>query len=100
MDYYAVLGMVIVGLGAIYTIYKSVVKEAEARQKPLHDLNLNIVKLSNSIDKMHENDMVRDKRIEKHGAEIDKLDDRMHEAEHELANHETRIKSLENYRKD
>ena len=95
MDYYLIFGMVVVALIAIYGIYKSIQKDAEARQKPLNDLNINIIKLSESIDAMHQRDVIRDKRLEKHGQEIDELDDRVHEAEHILSNHETRIQSLE-----
>lgn len=83
---------------ALYGIYSSIKKDAEERQKSFNELNINIVKLSESIDAMHQRDMVRDKRIEKHGDQIDRLNDRMHEAEHELMNHETRILSLEKYK--
>lgn len=95
MDYYLIFGMVAVALIAIAGIYFKIVSDTKANQKPLNDLNINIIRLSESIDHMRENDVVRDKRIEKHGEEIDSLEKRVYETEHELSNHETRIKSIE-----
>lgn len=82
------IGWLVIGGGAIIGLFFTVTKPVLSLKEQLVTLNL---KYSHMVEK----DTIRDKRIEKHGIEIDKLDDRLHEAEHELSNHETRIQSLE-----
>lgn len=88
MEYYTIVGMVMICLIALGGIYFTVRANAEKDQKPIHDLNINIVKLSESIDNMKENDSIRDKRIEKHGEEIDML-------EKIVDRHEIRLNNLD-----
>ena len=44
---------------------------------------------------MRERDVTRDKRIEKHGKEIDEIRETVSDHKRELSNHETRLKALE-----
>ena len=109
MDYYTIIGMVASALIAVVSFYATqkkamkddMRKEAEAHEKSakeLQALNENIIKLNVNFENMLQNDQVRDKRIEKHGKEIDDIIDRQRDNEHILANHEGRIKSLEVWR--
>lgn len=88
MDYYLVFGMVAVCFGAMLTFSRAIEKKSEEDRKPINDLNVNIAKLTASIDNMKERDLTRDKRLDKHGDEIDQL-------KIDVNNHDTRIKSLE-----
>lgn len=78
-------------MGALVVALISLIGLIVAIVTPIVKLNSNIVKLNSNIEHMRENDKVRDHRITKHGEEIQ-------EVQHELANHEGRIKSLENWR--
>lgn len=102
IDYYLIFGMVVVAIIAIYAFIRSVKNDEKSDEEEkdkiinlLHDLEICITRLNEQLKKMSENDSVRDKRIEKHGNEIDELKTKTVENEHVLANHETRIKSLE-----
>lgn len=56
--------------------------------KPINDLNLNIVRLTSSIDRLTDNDKKQDERISNHGRQIDALCVR-------AENHEERIRAIE-----
>lgn len=88
MDYYLIFGMVAVCFGAMVTFSKTIENKSKENIEPINQLNMNIVKLTASIDNMKERDLVRDKRLDKHGDEIDQL-------KMNVNNHDTRIKSLE-----
>ena len=75
-----IIGAVVVIAGFVGVIIKVM--------KPINDLNLNIVKLTASIDRLIDNDKRQDERITNHGREIDKINI-------ELENHKERIKHLE-----
>ena len=62
---------------------------------PILKLNTSIVNLTSAIEHMKELDEVRDRRITKHGQEIEHNKDIISDMKHELSNHEARIKSLE-----
>lgn len=62
---------------------------------PILKLNSNLVRLNSNFEHMMKSDEIRDKRIEKHGAEIDEVKIVANENSHVLSNHETRIQSLE-----
>ena len=109
MEQYAIIGVILSPLLAVATFYltqkramkEDLRKEAEAHErsaKEIQDLNKNIIELNVNFKNMLENDKVRDNRITKHGQEIESVIERQRENEHELANHETRISSLENWR--
>lgn len=63
---------------------------------PMLKLNASIVALNTTMQEVRKNDKVRDERISIHGKEIDELKFKVNDNAHELANHETRIKGLEN----
>lgn len=88
MDYYAVVGMVAIALIAMVGFFISIKKSISDERKPMEDLNINITKLNTNFENMLEQDKIRDKRIEKHGVEIDEI-------EKTVNNHEARIKVLE-----
>ena len=73
IDYYTVLGMVLACLIASVGVYVTVKNNAEREKKPIDELNINIVKLTVAIENMKESDQIRDRRINKHGEEIDNL---------------------------
>lgn len=73
VDYYTILGMVLACFIAIIGIYFSIKSNAQKEKEPINELNLNIVKLTAVIENMEKNDLVRDKRLDKHGKEIDDL---------------------------
>ena len=106
MDYYAVIGMVasaLIAVASFYLTQKRAMKDDMRKETEAHDrsarelqaLNENIIKLNVNFENMLQSDQIRDKRIEKHGKEIDDIIDRQRNNEHILANHEGRIKSLE-----
>ena len=77
MDYYLIFGMVAVALiallGFIYVIRQNAQKEVEI----FTELKICITKLTDEIKAMRETDATRDRRIDKHGDQIDKLDNRV-----------------------
>lgn len=97
MDYYTVAGMVAAGFIAIFGFMASIKKSLNDEKRPIEELNISITKLDASINHMLENDSVRDKRITKHGAQIDELKEAQRANEKILANHELRISSLERH---
>lgn len=105
MDYYMIVGMVLVAISVLFTFYLNVKKDLATDEdrrtkelEALNQLNINIVKLSSSIENMKEKDLVRDKRIDKHGEEIDEANKQIQENKVKLTDHETRIYQLENKR--
>lgn len=62
---------------------------------PMLKLNSSIVELTVEMRNIRERDEYRDKRIDKHGKEIDELHNKVNGQAHELTNHEIRIKSNE-----
>lgn len=110
MDYYTILGMVAAALTAVAAFYTTqkrsikddVRKEAEAYEKnakEMQNLNENIIKLNVNFENMMKSDEVRDSRIAVHGKEIDKHEYDIHDMKNELSNHESRLLSLEDWRK-
>ncbi len=103
MDYYTILGMVVVALialiGICLTMYSQVKKSTLESKEPIYKLDNTITQLTEEIRHMREFDQNRDKRIEKHGREIDSLKNTVTEGlqDHEikLLDHENRIKNIE-----
>lgn len=95
MDYYVVFGMVVVALIAIVGFFISIKKSIKDEREPMEDLNLNIVRLNTNFENMLGQDKIRDKRLEKHGVEIDKIVEKQRTNERTLENHELRINMLE-----
>ena len=95
MDYYLILGMVAAALIAISAFIWSIKKNTKEELSTFQDLNLNIAKLNQNFEYMKEADQTRDKRIEKHGKEIDAIKDQQQINEKILDRHELRIGNLE-----
>lgn len=98
MDYQTILGMVVTAVIALVGCYAAIKKNISDERKPMEDLNNNITKLNLNFEHMLQQDGVRDKRIEKHGQEIDEIREQQNENEKILGNHETRISYLERKR--
>lgn len=95
MDYYAIVGMLAIGLMAIFGGVASIRKMIEDSRRPMDELNINVVKLNAHFENMREKDEVRDKRIDKHGAEIDSIIEKQRLNEKELAQIKMRVDALE-----
>lgn len=95
MEYYAVAGMVVLVLVAVVGFYVSMKKNIKEELKPMEDLNVNIIRLNANFEHMLENDEVRDKRIEKHGKEIDKIKEQQILTDKILDRHEQRLDVIE-----
>lgn len=95
MDYYEILGLVFAAFVVIVGFVVSIKKSVNDNKKPLDELNENIIKLNTNFENMIKNDAVRDKRIEKHGMEIDGIIEKQRENEKTLSNHEIRLGAVE-----
>lgn len=84
---------IVLGLIALGTAYLTMKKSWKEEQQPLQELSLNIARLTSAIDNMRANDLIRDRRIEKHGKEIDTLKE-------VTVKNEGRLKSLEDWRRE
>lgn len=84
MDQAQAIGTVVLALVSIIAVIT-----------PMLKLNSSIVELTVEMRNMRERDENRDKRIDKHGKEIDELHNKVIDQAHELSNHETRIRSNE-----
>ena len=62
---------------------------------PMMKLNATIVKLNTNFENMMENDRNRDRRIDKHGQEIDEIIEKQRLNEKILDRHELRIDAIE-----
>ena len=62
---------------------------------PMMKLNSTIVKLNTNFENMMENDRNRDRRIDKHGQEIDEIIEKQRLNEKILDRHELRIDAIE-----
>ena len=103
MEYYSILGMMVAGLivilGFYFSIKKEIKNELRTDVQPIQELNISITKLNDHIDHMVIMDQNRDKRIEKHGSQIDALTEKQRHNEKLLDRHELRIGRLEEYHK-
>ena len=95
MDYYTIVGSVVVALIALSSVVLQLRKSAREDLQPIEDLNLNIVKLNANFEHMMKSDEIRDKRIEKHGVEIDRLVERQKDNEKTLLAHDIKLKNIE-----
>lgn len=95
MEYYQIFGLVFAALIAIVGFFISIKKSLNDEKKPIEDLNLNIVRLNTNFEHMLENDVIRDRRITRHGEEIDEIIEKQRENEKTLIKHDMRIGNLE-----
>lgn len=102
MDYYAIVGMVVICLIALVGFQQSQKKATKEDMAQVQKLNENLILCNSKLDHMLENDKVRDNRISKHGEQIDELKnnqrvayERLGNAEKAIDRHEHRIYDLE-----
>lgn len=99
MDYYAVVGMVAVAIIALFGFllsFKASIKNAMSEErKPIEQLNISVTRLNGNFEHMLERDDIRDKRIDKHGEEIDSIIEKQRANEKSLAKLELRVDTLE-----
>lgn len=99
MSEYTITGIIIgalISLGGFYLKIKAdIQRDYKEKQEPINKLNVSITELTAEIRHMREDDEIANKRIEKHGKEIDELKDRAVERDKKLMNHESRINALE-----
>ena len=95
MTYYEIVGMLAVALIAIAGLYLSTKKTIKEEHKPIEELNLNITRLNANFEHMLDSDKIRDRRIEKHGEEIDEMRKKQQISEKILDRHEIRLGNIE-----
>lgn len=95
MDYYAIIGMVVLALIAIFGFLISIRKSMNDDRKPIEDLNISVTRLNGNFENMFQRDSIRDKRLDKHEDEIDIIREAQRQNEKTLAKHELRIEALE-----
>lgn len=93
---YLVVGMMVPTLVSIVGVYFTVTENTKKSVEPLHKLELSITRLTTIVENNLKDGERRETTISKHGEEIDDIKDDLNEAKHELSNHETRIKNIEN----
>ena len=93
---YLVVGMMVPTLVSIVGVYFTVTENTKKSVEPLHKLELSITRLTTIVENNLKDGERRETAISKHGEEIDDIKDDINEAKHELSNHETRIKNIEN----
>lgn len=97
MNYYEVVGLLAVALIAIVSFFVSIRKTINDDRKPLEELNTNIVKLNANFQNMLDKLAIQEKRLNKHGCEIDKLIENQRDNVIKLDRHELRIERIEKH---
>ena len=97
MNYYEVVGLMTVALIAIISFFISIRKTIRDDRKPLEELNTNIVKLNANFQNMLDKLTVQEKRLNKHGSEIDEIINNQRDNEKKLDRHELRIERIEKH---
>lgn len=87
MEYYAILGMLVVGLTVIISVLASFSKFTNSFTQPIHELKIAIENLNSSVASMKELIKVQEDRITKHGNELDDVKDRLTQLETKVAIH-------------
>lgn len=86
-----------VALIAIISFFISIRKTIRDDRKPLEELNTNIVKLNANFQNMLDKLAVQEKRLNKHGIEIDEIIENQRDNEKKLDRHELRIERIEKH---
>lgn len=86
MSYEEVFGFTFIAFIAICGFFLNVKKSLKEEKKPLDDLNNNIIRLNTNFENMLESDKIRDQRITKHGLELEKVSEDVHETKIKLDN--------------
>lgn len=97
MNYYEIVGLMTVALIAIISFFISIRKTIRDDRKPLEELNTNIVKLNANFQNMLDKLAVQEKRLNKHGSEIDEIIENQRDNEKKLDRHELRIERIEKH---
>lgn len=97
MNYYEIVGLMAVALIAIISFFVSIRKTIHDDRKPLEELNTNIVKLNANFQNMLDKLAVQEKRLNKHGSEIDEIVNKQRNNEMKLERHELRIERIEKH---
>lgn len=97
MNYYEVVGLLAVALIAIVSFFVSIRKTINDDRKPLEELNTNIVKLNANFQNMLDKLAIQEKRLNKHGSEIDKIIENQRDNVIKLDRHELRIERIEKH---
>lgn len=97
MNYHEVVGLMTVALIAIISFFISIRKTIRDDRKPLEELNTNIVKLNANFQNMLDKLAVQEKRLNKHGSEIDEIIENQRDNEKKLDRHELRIERIEKH---
>lgn len=96
-QYYIIFGMVFVCLctviGVGYGIYNQVKKGIQDQSKPIEELNRSILELTYEIKHIREDDEVKNKRLDKHGEEIDRLNTKVTDNSRRITTLEDHLKS-------
>lgn len=81
MDYYAVVGMMVVGLGVVLGVIAYVGSMISKFTQPLNDLKIAIQTLNSTITSILNDIKRQDERLKKHGEALDKIFERLTELE-------------------
>lgn len=87
MEYYAILGMLLVGLTVIISVLASFSKFTSSFSQPINELKIAIENLNSSVASMKDLIKVQEERISKHGNEIDDVKTRLTQLETEVHMH-------------
>lgn len=93
MEYYATLGMLCVGFIALFGFLNQLKRQIKEDREPLNDLNISITRLNANFENMLEHDQIRDRRIKKHGEQIDTIKEKQKENETKLEIHDLAIEN-------
>lgn len=94
VDYYMVVGMVLIAVIAIFGFTNSIKKETVKEQNIFLDLKVCITQLTDEIKSMNDTNKNHEKRIEKHGMQIDTLGNRVTEVEHKQFMLDTELREM------
>lgn len=95
MTYHEIVGLLVVALIAIGSFYLTIRKTIIENNKPIEDLNINIVRLNANFENLLEKTKNQETRIDKHCQEIDRIIESQRNSEKDISGHEARIRSIE-----
>lgn len=87
MEYYATLGMLLIGLTVVISVLASFSKFTNSFSQPINELKIAIENLNISVASMKELIKVQEERITKHGNELDDVKVRLTQLETEVHIH-------------
>lgn len=87
MEYYATLGMLLIGLTVVISVLASFSKFTNSFSQPINELKIAIENLNISVASMKELIKVQEERITKHGNELNDVKVRLTQLETEVHIH-------------